>query len=108
MADEVELPSETCTILSARLSNPDGTAWIAETAELGPILVTLNPGKAAKFAALQDWIAAGGQVAPFVPQEIAPEDRDLRAMFQALKATLVRKNVVTAQEIAADDKGNRA
>lgn len=84
-------------ILSARFSSPAGDAVIAVTADSGEVLITQSPGKAAKWAALQDWIKKGGQVAAFVPaQRNMP--RDPLAELDKLRAALVAKNVIDSSD----------
>lgn len=75
------------TIVSARFSNPDGTAVLAMTEEFGSVLITDSTGKAEKKAALDAWVAAGGVIAPFVVRA-AVKQRDLAAEIDAIKAQL--------------------
>jgi hypothetical protein len=75
------------TIVSARFSNPDGTAVLAMTEEFGSVLITDSTGKAEKKAALDAWVAAGGVIAPFVVRATVKQ-RDLAAEIDAIKAQL--------------------
>jgi hypothetical protein len=91
------------TILSAKYSNADQTAVIAMTEESATVLITQSPGKAEKWAALQDWIARGGAVAPFVTRA-AVKPRELSSELDSLKAALVAKGYISESDIASDAK----
>jgi hypothetical protein len=84
------------TILSAKYSNPDGTAVLAMTEEFASVLITAN--KAEKLESLQRWVDAGGVIAPFVPPA-AVRARDVASEFEALKSALTSKGVIAADDI---------
>jgi hypothetical protein len=89
-------------ILSARYSNPDGTAVIAVTEEFGAVLVTQSPGKADRWAALQAWMAKGGTVTDYVPP-VTKKVRDPLAEFDKLKAVLISKGAISDADLSAQE-----
>lgn len=70
---------------------------MAITEEFGSVLITQSPGKAEKWAALQEWIGKGGSIEPFAAQ--TPEkQRDPLAELDELKAALIAKNVISESD----------
>lgn len=86
------------TILSAKFSNADRTAIMALTEESGSVLITQSPGKAEKWAALQDWVSRGGTIAAYVAP-VVPVVRDQLSELDKLRAALIGKGVVTADDL---------
>jgi hypothetical protein len=88
------------TILSARYSNPDGSAVLAMTEEFASVLITDN--KPEKKAALDAWVAAGGVIASFVPP-VSIQGRDVGSELDALKVALLSKGVIAANDAKAKE-----
>ena len=70
------------TIQSARWANPEQTRALAQTAQRGAVL--LKPERAADWAALQAWIAAGNVPAAYAPPVIGYRDRRASAYANEL------------------------
>lgn len=87
------------TIISAKFSNPLGTAVVAVTEESGSVLITQSPGKAEKWAALQAWIAAGGVVELFVPSATPASPPDPVVELAGIKGLIVEKGIVSQAEL---------
>jgi len=86
------------TITSARFANPDGTAIELQTAESGAVIAVNRPNRKEAWDAMQAWIAAGNTPAAFVAPTVQ-RGRDAAAELDALKARLIAKGVLTAQDL---------
>src|SRR5262245_10223114 len=57
------------TINSAKYANEEGTAIEIATEESGAVMVCDEPGQEQDWSDVQEWIAGGGTVAPWVKPE---------------------------------------
>lgn len=85
-------------IVSARYANAENTAIELVTSDFGAVMVSAERTELWQHAA--QWIAKGNTIAAYVAPEPEEQSRDLLAELDALKATLVRKNVVAAEDVA--------
>jgi hypothetical protein len=84
-------------VIAARWANPQHTAVSCQTEGFGDVFVPLNRGGEQR-AALQEFLDTGGTVAAFVPEVPPAPPRNLAAEFDAMKAALIRKSVVSRDE----------
>lgn len=97
-------------VLAATPAHAQISAARCLSVECNSIQVTIGAGELSipavpsnrHYQDLLAWIAKGGVIEPYVAPPAPEPPRDLAAEFDALQAAIVKKGVVTEQEIEAE------